>query len=300
VVLAAPITASGQRLGVLTVYGPRVSIFADDDLVLLQLMADQSAVVLESRRLGQRFARVRAREEAARLKEDFLSAAAHDLKTPLTTLVAQAQLSERRAARDPEAPADQAGLRRMVVESERMRAMILELLDAARAEEDQLVVRREPVDLAALTRAVAGRYGGPRHSFVVEAPEQLVGDFDPRRIEQLIENLAENAVKYSPRGGTITVRLWHDRAGLHLSVADQGIGIPADDLASLFERFHRGTNVDDRQYPGWGLGLSICRRIVEQHGGAIAVSSQEGAGSSFHVTLPPAPAYSQAATPASP
>lgn len=296
VVLAAPITAGGQRLGVLTVYGPRVSIFADDDLALLQLMADQSAVVLESRRLGERVARVRAREEAARLKEDFLSAAAHDLKTPLTTLVAQAQLAERRAARDPAAPADLVGLRRMVEESKRMRAMILDLLDAAKAEESRLVGDREPVDLAAVVRAVAARFAGPRHRFAVEAPAQLVGEVDPRRIEQLIENLTENAVKYSPHGGVITVRLWQDEAGIQLTVADQGIGIPADDLASLFERFHRGANVDDRQYPGWGLGLSICRRIVEGHGGAIKVSSQEGAGSRFHVTLPATALYEQPTT----
>lgn len=286
-VLSAPIVAGGQRLGVLSVYGPRVSLFADDDLELLQLLADQTAVVLESRRLSERSSRVRAREEAARLKEDFLSAAAHDLKTPLTTLVVQAQLSARRAARSPEAPADQAALTRMVRESERLRAMVLELLDAARSEQEQLVSRREPIDLAALVRDVARRYEGGRHIIAVEAPERLVGRLDARRIEQTVENLAENAVKYSPEGGTIALRLWQEAGQIHLTVADQGIGIPADDLPYLFDRFHRGANVDDRRFPGWGLGLSICRRIVEQHGGQISVSSREGEGSTFHVTLPP-------------
>ncbi len=288
-VLAAPISVGGQRLGVLAVYGPRVSLFADDDLDLLQLLADQTAVVLESRRLGERGARVRAREEAARLKEDFLSTAAHDLKTPLTTLVVQAQLSTRRAARNPEAPADQAGLQRILTESERLRAMVLELLDAARAEQAQLVGQRKPVDLAALMRDIARRHAGDHHAFVVEAPEQLMGRYDPHRIAQLLENLAENAVKYSPQGGTVTARLWQDEAGIHLTVADQGIGIPADDLPHLFDRFHRGTNVNDRRFPGWGLGLSICRRIVEQYGGQIVVSSREGVGSTFQVTLPAAP-----------
>jgi signal transduction histidine kinase len=285
-VLAAPIRAGDRRLGVLSVYGPRVSLFADDDLILLQLLADQTAVVLESRRLGERIARVRAREEAARLKEDFLSAAAHDLKTPLTTLLAQAQLSERRALRNPEAPADQAGLRRIVAESQRLRAMVLELLDAARAEKDRFAGSREPVDLAGCLRSVVRRYEGEHHRFAVEAPERLEGLYDPRRIDQLLENLAENAVKYSPEGGTIAVRLWQDEAGVHLSVADQGIGIPADDLPHLFDRFHRGANVDDRRFPGWGLGLSICRRIVEQHGGELTVSSKEGVGSTFLVRLP--------------
>jgi signal transduction histidine kinase len=288
-VLAAPISVNGQRLGVLVVYGPRVSLFAEDDLDLLQLLADQAGVVLENRRLSERSARVRAREEAARLKEDFLSTAAHDLKTPLTTLVVQTQLAVRRAARNPEAPADQAGLQRMMTESERLRAMVLELLDAARAEQDQLVGARELVDLAALTREIAKRFAGERHPIETHAPERLVGYADQRRIAQLLENLFENAVKYSPDGGTITVHTWQDPSGVHLTVADQGIGIPADDLPYLFDRFHRGANVDDRRFPGWGLGLSICRRIVEQHGGEISVQSREGRGTTFAVNLPPAP-----------
>lgn len=296
-VLAAPVTTGGQRLGVLTVYGPRVSLFADDDLALLQLLADQTAVVLESRRLAERASRVRAREEAARLKEDFLSTAAHDLKTPLTTLVVQAQLAARRAARNPDAPADRAGLERVVTESERLRVMVLELLDAARAERDQIVGWGEPVDLAALAREVAGRYAGRHHAIAVEAPERLEGRYDLRRIAQLLENLIENAVKYSPEGGPVTLRLWHDEGVAHLTVSDQGIGIPAEDLPHLFERFHRGANVDDRRFPGWGLGLSICRRIVEQHGGTITVSSREGAGSTFHVTVPSLPAPEEGAPP---
>lgn len=288
-VLAAPISVGGQRLGVLAVFGPRVPLFAEDDLDLLRFLAEQAAVVLESRRLGERSARVRAREEAARLKEDFLSTAAHDLKTPLTTLVIQAQLAARRATRNPQAPADLAGLQRLVTESERLRAMVQELLDAARAEQAQLVGLREPVDLAGLVREVAGRYSPERHIVTVEAPERLVGQYDPRRIAQLLENLLENAITYSPEGGPIRVRLWQDEAGVQLTVADQGIGIPADDLPYLFGRFHRGANVDDRRFPGWGLGLAICQRIVEEHGGTITVQSREGEGSTFSVTLPAAP-----------
>jgi signal transduction histidine kinase len=182
---------------------------------------------------------------------------------------------------------DRAGLRRLVAETERLRAMVLELLDASRAEQGLLVGQLAPVDLAATARAVARRHEGERHRIIVEAPNELVGAYDPRRIEQLIENLAENAVKYSPDGGTIRVRLWRDEAGVHLTVSDEGIGIPEADLPHLFDRFHRGANVDDRRFPGWGLGLSISRRIVEQHGGKIAVSSRAGMGSTFHITLPP-------------
>ena len=137
--LAAPITVGDRRLGVLSVYARGAPIFADEDLALVQLLADQAAVVLESRALIDEAARVRAREEVARLKEDFLSAAAHDLKTPLTTLVAQAQLLERRATRHPEAPADLTSIQRMVAETNRLRTLVLELLDAARTEQGRLV-----------------------------------------------------------------------------------------------------------------------------------------------------------------
>jgi signal transduction histidine kinase len=285
-VLAAPVSAGARRLGVLAVYGPRGPLFSDDDLALVQLLADQIAVVLESRRLSDEAATVRAREEAARLKEDFLSTAAHDLKTPLTTLVAQAQLMERRAVRNPDAPLDRAGLRRLTAESERLRAMVLELLDAARAERSQALEQPALFDLAAGVRDVVQRHENGRHVFTVEAPDTLIGRFDERRIVQLAENLIENAVTYSPDGGRIAVRLWQDEQGDHLTVADQGIGIPAEDTPHLFSRFHRGANVNDRRFPGWGLGLSICRRIAEQHGGQIAVSSHVGSGSTFHVTLP--------------
>jgi signal transduction histidine kinase len=284
--LGVPITAGDQRLGVLAVFAPRAPIFADDDLALLQLLGDQAAVILESRRLIDEASSVRAREEAARLKEDFLSAAAHDLKTPLTTLVAQAQLIERRLDRDPERPVDRAGIRRIVVESERLRTMVLELLDAARTEQGQLLSTRELVDIVSLGREVARRYHNDHHPCRVSAQESIVGVYDVRRIEQLLENLIENAIKYSPNGGAIELRFEQKQGSAILRVSDHGIGVPPDDLPYLFNRFHRGTNVDDRSFPGMGLGLYICRGIVEEHGGHIRAESRLGSGTTFHVTLP--------------
>src|SRR5207237_2488613 len=106
--LSAPISAYGNCMGVLVVFAPRSPLFANSDLELIRLLADQSAVILESKALVDKAAQVRAREEAARLKEDFLSSAAHDLKTPLTGIVTQAQVLRRRAELDPAAPADRA------------------------------------------------------------------------------------------------------------------------------------------------------------------------------------------------
>ena len=284
--LIAPISAANQRLGALEAYTDHQPVFSEDDLDLVRLLADQAAVILESRALIDEAARVQAHEEAARLKEDFISAAAHDLKTPLTTLVAQAQFLERRAETQPLAPADLPGLKRIVREGRRLSALVLELLDASRLEQGKLVGEREPVDLVELARDVARRdsYEGRRITVVAEAP--VVGSYDPRRIGQVVENLVENAVKYSPDGSEVRVDVAQRNGEAFIDVTDEGIGIPAGDLPQIFERFHRASNVDDRRFAGMGLGLFLCKGIVEQHGGRMWVESREGTGSTFHVVLP--------------
>ena len=284
--LAAPITAGERRLGILTVYAPRAPIFADEDLDLVKLLADQAAVILESRALIDEAARVRAREEVARLKEDFLSAAAHDLKTPLTTLVAQTQLLERRARRMPDAPADLASLQKLEREAQRLKTLVLELLDAARTEQGRLVGDLEDTDLVSAAQETCSRHYSERHPCLLEADGAVMGTYDRIRIDQLIENLVENAVKYSPEGGAVRIKVWRQEDWNYLTVTDNGIGIPVSDLPHVFDRFHRGTNVDDRRFAGMGLGLFICRGIVEQHGGRIWVTSTPGAGTTFHVMLP--------------
>jgi signal transduction histidine kinase len=288
--LVAPVAVGDTRLGVLAVFAARVPIFADDDLALVQLLADQAAVILESRALIEEAARVRARDETARLKEDFLAAAAHDLKTPLTALVGRAQLLARRAARQPEAPPDLASIDVLVRESQRLKRLIQELLDVSRVQQGALVTQRSAVDLAALARDVCERHNSALHPCIVHAPEPVVGSYDGIRIEQLLENLVENAVKYSPDGGVVDVVLRRVDGEVLLSVADHGIGIPEEDLPQVFERFHRAGNAESPHFSGMGLGLFICRGIVEQHGGHIAVASRPGRGTTFRVTLPFVPA----------
>jgi len=285
-VMAAPITAGERRLGVLVLFAERPPIFEVSDREITQLLADQAAVILESRALIDHAARVRAREEATRLKEDFLSAAAHDLKTPLTTVVAQAQFLERKAMRDPSAPSDLQGLQRIVREGQRLAALVTDLLDAARLEQGKLVSDREPVDLGALVSDVVARQHPGVHAHDLDVRGAIVGNYDRRRIEQLVENLIENARKYSPAATPVSVAVWQAEGEAHISVRDQGIGIPPADLPKIFERFSRASNVDDRRFHGMGLGLYICRGIVEEHGGRIWAESEVGKGSTFHVTLP--------------
>jgi signal transduction histidine kinase len=285
-ILAAPITAGERRLGVLTLTAARPPIFAVSDIELAGLLADQAAVILESRALIDHATRVRAREEATRMKEDFLSAAAHDLKTPLTTVVAQAEFLERRATREPTAPADIAGIKRVVRESKRLAGLVADLLDATRLEQGRLVGEREPVDLATLAQEVCAHDLSDVGICQVEANAPVVGVYDRRRVEQLLQNLVENAKKYSPQRTPVTIRVWQQDGEARVTVRDLGIGIPPADLPRIFERFSRASNVDDRRFHGMGLGLYICRGIVEEHGGRIWVESEIGKGSTFYVALP--------------
>jgi signal transduction histidine kinase len=122
----------------------------------------------------------------------------------------------------------------------------------------------------------------------VEAQPGALVRLDRVRMEQVITNLVENGLKYSPRGGQVCVRVWCEERTVRLAVSDEGIGIPIEDQPLVFERFHRARNVDDRRFAGMGLGLYIVRGIVEQHGGRIWVVSATGCGSTFHIALPAA------------
>ena len=285
-VLAAPITVGTRRLGVLTVYAERAPIFAADDLALVQLLADQAAVLLESRALIDEVARVEAQEKAARLKDDFLIAAAHDLRTPLTTLMGRVQLMERRVLRDPESPADLATIQIVLKEARRLKQLVSNLLDAARADSDPLVGQRELLDLVAVVNDVCIERPSSRHPYTIDSAESVVGEFDRERIVQVLDNVLNNALKYTPEGGEVILKVWQDQEWNHLSVLDNGIGIPAADLPHVFKRFYRGENVNDVQFSGLGLGLYICRTIVEQHGGIISATPNTPQGTAIHVRFP--------------
>jgi signal transduction histidine kinase len=149
-----------------------------------------------------------------------------------------------------------------------------------------LVGRRQAVDLVALAQEICSRLETTHHPCTISGDRSVVGYYDQQRIAQLLENLIENAIKYSPNGGPIQVCVQHESSVVHIRVIDRGLGIPGDDIPQLFTRFHRGTNVDDRRFPGMGLGLFICKGIVEQHDGQIMIQSRVGQGSTFHVSLP--------------
>jgi len=173
-----------------------------------------------------------------------------------------------------------------------MEAVISELLEAARIRTGQpLDLDRRPTDLVQLVQRQVGvwKHTTERHALRVEAAlPELIGNWDTERLERVLDNLLSNAVKFSPGGGTVTVTVTEEPAGAAhwavLSVTDEGQGVPAADLPHIFGEFRRGANVGG--IDGTGLGLAAVRRIVEQHGGVVAISSEEGAGTTVALRLP--------------
>jgi signal transduction histidine kinase len=294
-IAAAPITAGDRRLGVLVVYAARPPLFTDDVLSLVGLLSEQAALVLRGQQLLLEAAQVRAMAEMTRLKDDFLSVVAHDVRTPLTTILLNAELLEKGLEKASTNARRAISLR---TEALRLKQLVEDYLDVVRADQGR-PARREEHDLVALVLEAVEGVGNAGRRVTVGGEASLPGSFDGPRVQQLVQNLVSNALKYSEPGEPISVEVAVEGDEAVLSVTDQGIGIPDSDQAILFERFHRGQNTDDRRYGGLGLGLYICKQIAEEHGGTIAVRSRVGEGSTFVVRLPRYPVGHEAPAAAS-
>jgi signal transduction histidine kinase len=233
-------------------------------------------------------------QDAVRTRDEFLAAAAHDLKTPLATTKAVAQLLKNRIDRQqlPGAERLTEGLSRIDRSVERMTGLIDELLDLARMQMGRpLELDLHEVDLSALAGDVLDdhRPNAPRHTLrLVPSDSRIIGQWDPVRIRRALDNLVANAIKYSPAGGEVVVHIDSSSTDTGrvavVRVTDQGVGIPGADLPYVFERFRRGANV--AFIHGTGIGLGITQSIVQQHDGSVSVDSLEGTGSTFTVRLP--------------
>jgi PAS domain S-box-containing protein len=230
----------------------------------------------------------RAVQDALRLREQFISVAAHELRTPLTTVFARLQLAERRLSQPDH---DRTALARDVTlvrqAAEKLRLLIDRLLDTSRIRSGQLELDRKPTDLVALVRGVAQEFAeasGREVNFSgPELPDGLVS-VDGVRIEQVISNLIDNAIKYGPADKPVEVAVAVDAATARVAIRDHGAGIAPAERERIFEAFHRASP-DTR---GVGLGLHVAREIVKLHGGSLEVEDGGGGGTKFVMTLPKA------------
>ena len=229
-------------------------------------------------------------KELERLREEFTSIVAHDLRTPVTVIQGFADFLKRdaEARRAPEPMLR--GLENIRMSARRLNRMVSDLLDASRIESRRLRLEKQPVNLADFIPDVVQRLAEitKGHPVVVNLGQPMPRvRADPFRVEQILTNLLSNAAKYSLQGREIVVQVTPvDNREVCVSVTDRGIGIPPEDIPELFSRFHRTTLARRERVPGLGLGLYITKGLVEAHGGRISVDSRVGQGSTFTFTLP--------------
>ena len=250
---------------------------------LARLTADLSGQVASLQHRAEELSR------QDQLKSELLATVSHELRTPLTSIKGALSVL---LAEDPpaqEVRAEFLGIAHQNVE--RVMRLIGNFLNLTRIEAGQIGIAPRALDLAEVLAAAVGRMRGlaaeRRVSLQVEAPPgplPLTGD--PEMLESVLTNLLDNAVKFSPEGAPVTVRIEADPRAVTVHVRDRGPGIPPEEVARVFERFFRGSPAVTRRVPGTGLGLHISKAIVQAHGGRIGVESRIGEGSTFTVSLP--------------
>jgi signal transduction histidine kinase len=265
---------------------------------LQQKAASLEHEIAERRRVEEQLQVALAAEQAARaeieaalhVREEFLSIASHELRTPITVLTAQAQLSLRRLERNGDVDPERVrqALRMMGTQADKLGRLVGQLLDVSRIDGGKLQLERHPTNLALLVDQVvsaARSLAEDTHAISLTAPAVVECDVDALRLEQVLTNLIDNAIKYSPEGGAVDVVLSQpNRRGIELSVRDHGLGIPVDKRDQIFDRFYQAHDSSYRS--GMGLGLYVCRQIVELHGGEIHAEFPADGGTRLSVRLP--------------
>jgi signal transduction histidine kinase len=292
--VAVPMTRGPQVLGLIVVADRAGRApFREQDLGTLQAVAGQATVAVENQRLHEQIKEANARlQEFDRIKSEFVATIAHDFRSPLMAIRGFAEL----ALEEPDLPPERRSefMRTIISETDDLASLANDTLLISHMETGQLHYDWTPVDVRReLKEAIPP--GLTAHTVVVDVPEDFpVIKADVLRLRQVLNNLVSNAIKYSPAGGTVTLRARERGTGQVLvEVIDEGLGIPEDQVGRLFQKFERVRGGEHMKIPGTGLGLYICKRIVEGHRGRIWVESEPGRGSTFAFALPVDPALQE-------
>lgn len=288
--IAVPLLARGRVIGVLGfARADERRAYDSADLALAGELAWRAALAIDNARLYAAERRARSEAEAAvHLRDEFLSVAAHELKTPVTSLQASAQLTLRRMDRQGSLDPSRVARAFQLIDqqSHKLSQLIGQLLDVSRLEAGKLALDRAPTDLVALIGGLveAARARTDLHPFVVSGPSHLFANVDVLRIEQVVANLIDNAIKYSPNGGEIDVDLQSSDERACIAVRDHGLGIPPERRNHIFDRFYQAHA--EPSLGGLGLGLYISQQIVELHQGNLSVEFPPDGGTRFVVCVP--------------
>jgi len=291
--IGVPLGVEGRVFGVLLVGTRRHRRFVEADLDFLQIVADRVALAIDRARLYE--AEQAARREAAeagyavRQRDEFLSVAAHELKTPVTSMRGLSEWLVRMDSRGVQvSPAQQHRALVMIHrQAQNLSHLVTQLLEMSRLDADRLSLECQDENVTDLVQRAVDQAQTltDRHQLLLTAAPDVHAMVDAFRFEQVITNLLDNAMKYSPDGGTIEVNLSQpapDR--VKLTVRDHGIGIPRGQEATIFERFFQGHRNSHRS--GLGLGLYLSQQIVGEHGGRLTAETAIGGGSRFTVEIP--------------
>ena len=292
--IVVPMTRGPQVLGLIAVADRAGRApFRDEDLGTLQAVAGQATVAVENQRLHEQIKEANARlQEFDRIKSEFVATVAHDFRSPLMSIRGFAELT----LEEPDLPPERRNefMRTIIAETDDLAALANDTLLISHMETGQLTYDWKPVDVHRELREAIPP-GLATHTVLVDVPDDFpVIRADPGRLRQVLNNLVSNALKYSPLGSTVTLRARErGRDQVMVEVNDEGLGVPADQAGRLFQKFERVRSPEHLKIPGTGLGLYICKRIVEGHHGRIWVESEPGQGSTFAFTLPLDPALQQ-------
>jgi signal transduction histidine kinase len=228
-------------------------------------------------------------EHMVQVRDQFLSLASHELRTPLTALLVHVELMQRRAEHDQRLnERHRRSLGVIETQSRRLARLVNTLLDVSRLQYGKLELERTVVDVATVVQRVMAEIQptAPRHSFkIAVASDPIYVEVDELRFEQVLFNLVQNAIKYSPNGGVVSVSVEQNAGEVHIKVRDEGVGIPAEALPHVFDRFFRVESEQINNAGGFGIGLSVVKDIVSLHGGRVQAESWE-VGSAFTISLP--------------
>ena len=285
--MVVPLVVGGRRFGAMSFVAARAGLdYGPRGVSLAEELAYRCALALENARL------YRAAQQAVGLRDDFFSVASHELKTPVAALMAYTQFILNRAQRQNGLTREQIdeALEEVHWQSDRIARLVGQLLDTSRLDAGKLALEPELTELTELVESAmsTAQASNPKHTINVQSCGPTWAMVDAVRVEQVITNLVDNAVKYSPDGGPVEVEIMQpDDDHVALIITDHGIGIPPEHKAHVFDRFYQANPSQHfAGVAGMGLGLYITRRIVEMHKGTIYIDAPAHGGARVTVTLP--------------